>query len=88
MRRIEIGSRLRELRVAANLTLSEVGQELKVARSTVASWESAARRIDGEHIADLALLYGCSCDYILLGTHSVPQELKELFARVGSTPGA
>jgi DNA-binding transcriptional regulator YiaG len=81
-RKIEIGSRLRECREGAKLSLSDVAEELRVSKQAVAHWEGGTRRLDAERLGDLALLYGVSADYILFGTHMVPEDLKELFARV------
>jgi transcriptional regulator with XRE-family HTH domain len=83
-RRIEIGSRLRSCREEARLGLGDVAGELKVSKQTVSSWEKGARLLDAIRLADLALMYGVSSDYILFGTRMVPEDLRAVFAKVGS----
>lgn len=82
-RRIEIGSRLRECRTGANLSIAEVAEELKVTKQAVSAWENGTRVPDAIRLGDLALLYGVATDFILFGTHMIPEDLKQLFARVG-----
>lgn len=82
-RMIERGTRLRESRQAAKLSVKEVAEELKVTKQAVFAWENGTRRLDSDRLADLVLLYGVSADFILFGTHMVPQVLKDLFARAG-----
>jgi transcriptional regulator with XRE-family HTH domain len=66
------------------MTVDDVAAEQKVARSTVSSWETGSRKPDGERVADLALLYGVSTDFILFGTHMVPEVLREFFSRAAT----
>lgn len=55
-----------------------------MAKSTLSSYESGRRTIDAFTLADLCLLYGVSTDYILYGTHMVPEDLRILFQRNGA----
>lgn len=52
-----------------------------MSKQAISAWENGSRRLAAETLGDLALLYGVSSDYILFGTHMVPQELRDLFAR-------
>lgn len=89
-RKIEVGERLRECRVKALLSIDDVRLHLGVSKQAISAWENGDREPSGLKVADMALLYGVSTDYILLGTHMVPDDLRALFARVGrggpSTP--
>lgn len=91
-RRVEIGNRLRECRIEAKLSQADVGAQLEVSNRTISSWENGARTPDAIALADMALLYGVASDYLLFGTHMVPEGLRDLFARVtvrrpaGSSP--
>jgi transcriptional regulator with XRE-family HTH domain len=85
-RRIEIGSRLRACRLAAKLGPEEAGAYAKCSAKTIYAYEAGTREIGAIRLQDLCLAYGVSADYILFGTHMIPQDLKELFQRVGRSP--
>lgn len=82
-RKVEIGSRLRESRLKVKLSLGDVAEEMKMTKQGVSAWETGKTKLDAYQLADLALMYGVSADYILFGTPMVPQELRELFQRAG-----
>lgn len=82
-RKIEVGSRLRECRLGAKLSLGDVAEGLSVSKQAVSAWETGKTRLDAFQLGDLALMYGVSADYLLFGTHMVPQELRDLFSRAG-----
>lgn len=88
VRRIEAGSRLRACREALNLTQEDVVNGLKdmgraMADSTLSSYERGRRPIDAFTLADLCLIYGVSTDFILFGTAMVPDDLRQVFSRMG-----
>lgn len=85
-RRTEMGVRLRDCRIEARLSLADVAEELKLSKQTVSSWEKGARLLDALRLADLALMYGVSSDYILFGTRMVPEDLRAIFTKMGKTP--
>lgn len=87
LRRIEVGSRLRAARVTLKLTLGDVVREVPMGKSTLSSYENGRRTIDAYTLTDLCLLYGVSIDYIMLGTHMVPEDLRMLLQRVGQPTG-
>lgn len=82
-KKMEIGSRLRECRSQAKLTLREVAASLKMSYQAVSHWENGHTVCDSIQLADLALLYGVSADYILFGIRTVPAELRALYRRIG-----
>lgn len=82
-RKIEIGSRLRESRQEAKLSLGDVAEELKLSKQAISAWENGRTMLDAKQLGDLALMYGVSADYLLFGTRMVPEELRELFTRAG-----
>lgn len=86
-RMIEIGSRLRECRLAAKLSPHEAAVQGKCSAKTIYAIEAGTRPVDAVRLADLCLAYGVSSDYVLFGTHMVPQDLRDLFTRVGRDPG-
>jgi transcriptional regulator with XRE-family HTH domain len=88
LRRIEAGARLRECRLGVHLRQEDVSRELAamgrpVSDSTLSSYESGRRTIDAFTLADLCLIYGVSTDYVLYGTHMIPQELRAIYQRAG-----
>lgn len=82
-RKVEIGSRLKECRSEARLSLGDVAGEMHVTKQAVSAWEHGRTKLDALQLADLALMYGVSADYILFGTRMVPEDLRELFSRAG-----
>lgn len=80
-RKIEVGSRLRECRLSAKLSLGDVAEGLCVTKQAVSAWETGRTKLDAFQLGDLALMYGVSSDYILFGTHMVPEDLRALFSR-------
>jgi transcriptional regulator with XRE-family HTH domain len=82
-RKIEVGARLKECRTEARLSLGDVATEMHVTKQAVSAWEHGRTKLDALQLADLALMYGVSTDYILFGTRMVPQDLRELFSRAG-----
>lgn len=56
---------------------------MHVSKQAVSAWETGRTIMDTLQLADLALMYGVSADYLIFGTRMVPEELRELFARVG-----
>jgi transcriptional regulator with XRE-family HTH domain len=83
VRLIEIGSRLRECRLAAKLSPAEAGVEAKCSAKTIYAVEAGTREVGAVRLQDLCLAYGVSSDYILFGTHMVPQDLRAIFSRAG-----
>lgn len=64
----EIRRRLLLAREAAKFTQVEVAKEMKVSRQTVSRWESGHSSPTLEQFADLCVLYGVTCYYVLRGT--------------------
>lgn len=85
-RLIEMGARLRECRARVRLTPDEVAAELKVSPKTVYAWENGSREPSAMTLGNLALIYGVASDYILFGTHMVPEDLRNVFQRAGTSP--
>lgn len=61
------GERLRKLRKAKGLTQQDVADKLKLAKSTISQYESETNEPDAETFSKLAVLYGASIDYIVVG---------------------
>jgi transcriptional regulator with XRE-family HTH domain len=59
------------------------GMGRAISDSTLSSYESGRRTIDAFTLADLCLIYGVSADFILYGTHMIPQELRDIYLRAG-----
>lgn len=63
----QIGRRLAEARVAADLTPRELADHLGVKQSTIARWESGERSPRGQRVSKLAGILGVSLSWILVG---------------------
>lgn len=62
---MEIGSRIRFLRLSEGLTQKRLGESLGVSDISVRSWESGAKKPSVSALADMANLFNVSADYIL-----------------------
>ena len=63
----QIGRRLAEARLAADLTPRELADHLGVKESTIAKWESGERSPRGQRVSKLAGILGVSLSWILVG---------------------
>jgi transcriptional regulator with XRE-family HTH domain len=69
------GQRIRKLRQARGLTMKELGQQLRLAESTISGYESESRKPDIEILHKLADYFEVNIDYIL-GRTDVPSPTK------------
>lgn len=65
MEKAEIGSKLREARLAANLTWEQAAERLNVSRETLSNWESGSDCPDIASITRMSKLYKVSLDDLL-----------------------
>ena len=63
----EIGTRVKELREALNLTQADLAQRLNVSRESVNLWERGARDMKTGTIIALSKALHTTCDYLLTG---------------------
>lgn len=80
-------NRLKELRKANKLSISELSRETGIIRSTLSYIESGKRRMNVEHAKILAPYFGVSIDYILGGdavtyARDINEALETLFAEM------
>lgn len=62
-----LGERLKEARLAARFTQSDVAAEFQRSRQAISSWEQGKTLPDLIELRGLATLYGVSTDAILFG---------------------
>lgn len=62
---MQIGDRIRELRVDRDLTQANIANILKTSQSYYSEYELGKRAIPIQHIITLCFFYGVSADYIL-----------------------
>ena len=67
---MNIGTRIKELRIERKLTQKELADILTVSDRTVSKWEQLKGNPDVEMLPKLAETLGVSCDYILNGKES------------------
>lgn len=61
----DIGKRLRELRISADLTQENVANVLNISREAYALYESEKRQMNYESLCKIADYYNISIDYLL-----------------------
>lgn len=85
-KRTEIASRLKEARVQAGLTQSQVANLLRLQRPSVSEMEAGRRGVSAEELATLADTYGVSVTWLLDGeAGDVSRVRYEMAARKLST---
>ena len=62
---IDIGSKIKEARLAANLTQEDVVEHLNVSRQTISNWENEKTYPDIISVVKMSDLYMVSLDYLL-----------------------
>ena len=63
----EAGERIKELRKANNMTQAGAAEKLNVSREHISRIETGKEAASIDLYIDMAELYGCSLDYMLLG---------------------
>lgn len=64
-----IGDKIKELRISRNLTQSAVAKRLGITRASVNAWEMGISVPSTKYVAELAVFFGVSSDYLL----NIPQ---------------
>lgn len=62
---VELGTKLKNLRIQSKLTQLQVAKRVGVSKSVISSYETTARCPSYEVLAKLAVLYGVTTDYLL-----------------------
>lgn len=70
-----IGQRIKELRLAHNMTGYELGLKLNITRNAVSQWETNKRVPTSTMLTHIAKLFNVTTDY-LLGRDPIPNDLK------------
>ena len=65
------GQRLAEARKSKNLTQAQVAEKLDISFQAVSSWERGETAPEIDKLADIAVLYGVSLDWLLVGQSEV-----------------
>ena len=58
-------NRLRDLRIAAGWTQTQLGKKIGMAKTTVSGYETGDRQLTPALICALCDLFGCTADYLL-----------------------
>lgn len=66
-------AKLKQLRVANNLSQRDVAQKLDVSSSIISGYETGERTPSLENLLALSYLYKCSTDYLLSKTNNTPK---------------
>jgi transcriptional regulator with XRE-family HTH domain len=80
-RRVELGERLRQVRLESALSLQDVATEMRLSKQAIWAWEQGRSGVSALQLASLALIYGASADYLLFGVKKLPEELREIFCK-------
>lgn len=78
----DLGSKIKSLRIARNLTQQELADEMGVARQMVSRWESGERNIYAKQLVQLAKILNVTLDYF--STKSEDQQLFETLTELSN----
>ena len=70
---MEIGAKIKRLRLQRGLTQEELAQQLNVSRQSVSKWEGAQSVPDIDKILQLSCLFGVTTDYLLKDEQAEPE---------------
>ena len=57
-------NRIKECRIAHNMSQKEVAIELKVTPSSISQWEAGGKNLSADHLEELSDLFGVTMDYL------------------------
>lgn len=74
---MEIGTKLKNARIASGLTQEKVAEEIQVSRQTISNWENEKSYPDIVSVINLGELYHISLDELLKGDSKMIKHLEE-----------
>lgn len=74
---MEIGTKIKEARVASGLTQEQVAGELHISRQTISNWENEKSYPDIVSLVKMSDLYSVSMDELLKGDGKMLEHLEE-----------
>lgn len=83
---VELGKKLRELRVERKLTQKQVAQRLGVTASIISAYENDIRQPSFDSLVKLSRLYNVSTDYLLGVSSRRTADNQHLISLDGLTP--
>ncbi len=75
---MEIGVKIKNARIEANLTQEQVAESLGVSRQTISNWETEKSFPDILYVVKMSELYNVSLDYLLKGNKPVSEYINYL----------
>ncbi len=70
-RDIQVGLRLKKIRLFRRMTQKELADKLKISQTAIALWESGSRSLSLDAIDDIAQILNVSAGYLLFGETDV-----------------
>ena len=58
-----IGDKIKQVRVARNLTQQDLADKMGLKRNTISQWESGSRNVSVEQLIEIARVVGVTLDY-------------------------
>ena len=58
-----VGDKIRQVRVARNLTQQDLADKMGLKRNTISQWESGSRNVSVEQLIEIAKVVGVTLDY-------------------------
>lgn len=83
--RKNISRRLRECRLAAKLSQTDVARDFLISRQSVSGWERGEGLPTVLQLYEIGLLYGVSTDYILYGMLTMPRSAYPIVSEIFRT---
>lgn len=70
-RDIQVGLRLKKIRLYRRMTQKELADKLKISQTAIALWESGSRSLSLDAIDDISQILNVSAGYLLFGEKDV-----------------
>lgn len=85
---MSVGENIRQKRAAMELSQQALAEKIGSTAKTIARWESDENYPGGDAIINMAHVFGCSTDEILLerSEREISPEMRALFRRFGDLP--
>jgi len=85
---MSIGENIKQKRETNGMSQKTLAEAIGSGENTVAGWERDKNAPPGDKVVEMARLFGCSTDEILMERHErdVSPEMRALFRRFGDLP--
>ncbi|MDW0113817.1 helix-turn-helix transcriptional regulator [Sporosarcina saromensis] len=74
---MSVGLRIKQLRKSSHLTQKQLAERVNVSSQVISNWEREYTEPGSDDVKELAKVFDCSADYILLGENKTDDAVNE-----------